>query len=422
MTNVRAVAARSVYNVLHNKTPLKEQTGQLHSHDRALWQELAYGTLRQHLKLKSLVDHFVQRPPKKQQAIILTLIEIGLYQLLFTDIPQYAALNETVNAAADLKCPELKGLVNAVLRKVLTDQFKLSDVIKKESEIYAHPQWLIKRLKKDYPKSYKNLLEANNQKPPIWLRVNTAVISPDKFGALLQEKGISVTSRAEPSAILLNSTAAISSIPGYEEGLFYVQDLSAQRAAVYLNPQPGERILDACAAPGGKTTHILELCNGNVDLTALDINPLRLERLEENLKRQHWKITVAKGSAANPEEWWDGKLFDRILIDAPCSGTGVIRRHPEIKFIRTEDEIHQLAQDQNNMLEALWGLLKNGGTLLYTTCSVLKEENSTQIQNFVYRHRNEAVWDELPVKQQITGENNQDGFFYARLIKKAPVA
>ncbi len=421
MINIRATATKSIHNVIFLKSSLHEQSLDIHGSDRALWQELVYGTLRLHLRLKAYADTFIKKTPKGRNAIILTLIEVGLYQLLYTNIPPYAAINETVNAASELKCSDLKGLVNAVLRKALANKDKISDQIKKESEIYAHPQWLIKRLKKDYPKSYKNILEANNNKPPIWLRVNIAKITLKKFESMLKDSNINVAEVIPPSAIKLKDSTQIISIPGYEEGLFYVQDLSAQRAVLYLDPKPKERILDACAAPGGKTTHILELCKGDVDLTALDIKPQRLEKLKENLKRQNWQIKVATGSASEPNSWWDGKLFDKILIDAPCSGTGVIRRHPEIKHVRTEEEIHILAKQQSEMLESLWPLLKKGGCMMYTTCSVLKEENATVINNFVYKYKNEVIWEELPVKQQLTGENDQDGFFYARLVKKEAI-
>lgn len=419
MINVRAIAARSVHNAIFHKCTLQEQTNNLTGSDRALWQELTYGTLRHHIKLLSVVSQMIEKTIKGKNAIINTLLEIGFYQLVYTKIPTYAVINETVNAASELQCDEFKGMVNAVLRKMLTNQDQLLAIIKKETEIYSHPQWLIKRIKKDYPKQYKDILEANNKKAPIWLRINLTKISLSDYVCKLEENNIAISEIIEPSAIKLANSVSIPTLPGFEDGLFYVQDISAQKAIHYLNPKPKERILDACAAPGGKTTHILEYCNGDVNLTALDVKPQRLEKLKENLKRQNWSINVIAGSAEDPESWWDGIPFDKILLDAPCSGTGVIRRHPEIKYIRSEDEIHSLANLQSIMLESLWNLLKIGGCLLYTTCSILKEENSTQINNFIYKHKNEVICEELPVKQQITGENDRDGFFYTKLIKKA---
>ena len=420
--NVRALAATICQKVIKNRVSLNTLLSDLSSNnDINFIQELSFGTIRYFNKLEGIYKHFLSKPIPKNCDEVNFILAIGTYQLLYTRVPAYAAINETVNALKSLKLTNFSGLVNAVLHKIEHEKLNIDSILKKESEIYSHPHWLIQTVKKDYPKQYKEILTANNQQAPFWLRINTNKISLAEYTELLNKEGIEIKTTNNISGICLYKYCDVNKLPGFKDGFCYIQDLAAQRATLLLAPHENERILDACAAPGGKTTHIVELCNGNVDLVALDIKTSRLAKLKENLKRNNCNIDVKQGSADNPSEWWDGKQFDRILIDAPCSGTGVIRRHPDIKFIRTEQNIQDLIQTQRNILESLWPLLKVGGTMLYATCSILKRENSTQINDFLYKHKNEAVVSNksTDIIQALPGTNDQDGFFYAKIKKIA---
>ena len=418
MNSIRSTAARAVHRVVTSRTPLDLDRESVPGKDRALLQEIVMGTLRNYQGICAVIRGLTASSKSRLDPLLEALLASGLYQLLYTGIPAYATVSETVNAARELHLGRASGLVNAVMRRAAAPDFRKEDMLKKEEEIYSCPPWLLRRLKTDHPERWQDILKASNSRPPMWIRVDLTRITRDEYTAKLDESGIAVADTAGDAGIKLAVTCPASRLPGIREGLCYVQDASAQAAAVYLDPQPGERILDACAAPGGKTTHILEITGGKALVDALDISSGRLLRLQENLKSRGLTIRVMEGDAADPAPWWDREPYDRILLDAPCSGTGVLRRHPDIKHIRTEKDIAKLAAGQQAMLEGLWTLLRPGGTLLYSTCSVLRQEDQDQIDAFLERHRDEACHLPLPESVHITGDGDRDGFFYAALARK----
>lgn len=315
-------------------------------------------------------------------------------------------------------CQESKGIVQERLQEVEARiaEFNASDAR------YLHPSWLLKRLQKAYPEQWQSIVEANNQRPPMWLRINRTHHSRDSWLALLDEAGMKGFPHADyPDAVRLETPAPVHALPGFEDGWVTVQDASAQGCMTWLAPQNGEHILDLCAAPGGKTTHILEVAP-EAQVVAVDIDEQRLSRVYDNLKRLGMKATVKQGDGRYPSQWCGEQQFDRILLDAPCSATGVIRRHPDIKWLRRDRDIPELAQLQSEILDAIWPHLKTGGTLVYATCSVLPEENSLQIKAFLQRTADAELCEtgtpEQPGKQNLPGAEEGDGFFYAKLIKK----
>ena len=404
----------------------------IEENDRSLIQAMSYGVVRLLPRLEYIADQLISKPLKTKDYDVVLLILSGLYQLIEMRIPDHAAVSETVKVTKALKKPWSKNLVNAVLRnyqrqaEALTNQIKNNEVAE-----FAHPQWWLNIIKKNWPdeKRWQKILQANNQNPPMTLRVNTAHIKREDYLKLLERNEITATAaKYSPDAIYLNKPVPVNSLPLFEEGKVSIQDEAAQLAAILLDPQKGERILDACAAPGGKTIHLLEREN-EIDLLALDIEESRLVRVQENLDRTQLKAQLLAANAFDPDSWWDKKPFDRILLDAPCSASGVIRRHPDIKLLRQQDDIPRLVQDQALILDALWPLLKSGGMLLYATCSVLAEENTLQIQHFLQQHADAEL---QPInsdwgQQQIAGtqilpgdndENGMDGFFYALIQKR----
>jgi 16S rRNA (cytosine967-C5)-methyltransferase len=297
-----------------------------------------------------------------------------------------------------------------------------SQALLDEAVRFLHPDWLLKRLQKAWPQQWEAIVEANNQRPPMWLRVNRNHHSRDEWLKLLEEAGMSAHTHPDyPDAVRLATPAPVHALPGFEEGWVTVQDASAQGCMTWLTPQNGERILDLCAAPGGKTTHILEVAP-LASVMAVDIDEQRLSRVYDNLKRLGMKAEVKQGDGRTPAQWCGDTQFDRILLDAPCSATGVIRRHPDIKWLRRDRDIKELAQLQSEILDAIWPHLKTGGTLVYATCSVLPEENSQQISAFLKRTPNARLQltgtPEQPGKQNLPGAEEGDGFFYAKLIKE----
>ena len=397
--------------------------------DRGLIQAISYGVIRLYPRLKFIANQLLSKPLKKKDHDVFLLILSGLYQLIEMRIPDHAAVSETVKITKALKKPWAKNLVNAVLRnyqrqaETLTNQIKNNEVAQ-----FAHPQWWLNIIKKSWPeeKCWQQILQANNLNPPMTLRINTRHIKREAYLKLLEQNEITATTaKHSPDAIYLDKPAAVNSLPLFKEGKVSVQDEAAQLAAILLDPQKGDRILDACAAPGGKTIHLLEK-EKDIDLLALDIKETRLQKIQENLDRCHLKAQLIAANALNPNDWWDKKPFDRILLDAPCSASGVIRRHPDIKLLRQQDDIEKLMQDQAQILHALWPLLKSGGMLLYVTCSVLAEENTLQIQDFLQQHADAELqpinsdWGQELVagKQILPGEDGMDGFFYALIQKR----
>lgn len=396
--------------------------------ERNFTQNLVLGTLRWQVRLEAIRDHLVKKKLKAKDEDINQLILLGLYQILYMNTSEHAAVSETVAILPKLKKPWAKGLVNGILRNFLRDKEVIcAQVDLKPAYRYAHPQWMVRELRKAYPNDWETVLAANNEIAPLTLRVNTMQQTREAF--LDKLAGVEVKAAIHPAApqgVLLQQSVDIASLPTYEEGGFSVQDPAAQQAANLLMPLPGERILDACAAPGGKTTHLLELSNNQARVFALEKEPERLERLSENLYRLELEAEYQAGDASLPESWWDGELFDKILLDAPCSATGIIRRHPDIKWHRTEEDIEELVVIQAAILKALWPLLKPGGKLLYATCSILPHENTRQMQSFLTEEptakeiKIEADWGEssdTPGRQILPGSNGMDGFFYCLLEK-----
>jgi 16S rRNA (cytosine967-C5)-methyltransferase len=390
--------------------------------DRALAQAMAYGVLRWYWRLDWLLSQLLQTPLKKRDSDIQTSLQLGLYQILEMRIPDHAAVAETVNLADQLKKTWAKKLINGVLRNFLRQRETLLARMQEHTVARtAHPTWLLKQLQQDWPQHWEGITAANNTNPPMTLRVNAAQYERPTYLARLAESGIeaSVAPHTE-SGLTLVEPVATECLPGFNEGAVSVQDAAAQLAAQLLDAQPEDQVLDACAAPGGKTAHILER-----QPRLANLSPARLLRVDENLQRLGLNATSVAGDARRPTTWWDQKPFDRILLDAPCSASGVIRRHPDIKLLRRADDLPPLVQLQVQILNALWPLLKSGGMLLYVTCSVLQQENSQQIQRFLATHTDarlipiSATWghNQLAGRQILPGEDEMDGFFYACIHK-----
>ncbi|WP_034917436.1 16S rRNA (cytosine(967)-C(5))-methyltransferase RsmB [Erwinia sp. 9145] len=425
-TNLRSVAAQSIEKVveqgqsLSNVLPAAQKS--LADKDGALLQELCYGVLRTLPQLEWVIGQLMERPLTGKQRSVHFLIMVGLYQLMFTRIPAHAALAETVEGAIMLKRQQFKGVINGVLRQFQRKQQTLMSEMNEGDQKYLHPGWLLERLKRAWPAQWQQIVEANNQRPPMWLRVNRQHHARDAWLALLQETGKNAEPHPEHTdALRLDTPCPVSQLPGFEQGWVTVQDASAQGCVDLLAPQNGETILDLCAAPGGKTTHILEAAP-QANVMAVDIDTHRLERIVENLKRLRMTAEVKTGDGRYPEQWCGETRFDRILLDAPCSATGVIRRHPDIKWLRRDRDIPELATLQMTILDAIWPHLKVGGTLLYATCSVLPEENHMQIAAFLKRHNdaelNETDHADQPGRQVFPDQTGGDGFYYAKLVKK----
>jgi 16S rRNA (cytosine967-C5)-methyltransferase len=424
----RAAAARCLASVVHGKSlarqlPLYQQ--QIPAKDHALLSQLCYGTLRIYPKLLAIGEQLLQRPLKNKDQDIHMLLLLGGYQLMETRIPDHAAVDATVKACVALKKPWAKNLVNGVLRQWQRRQDKLLSHLS-DAALASHPGWLYDTIKTAWPAQSETVFAANNQQPPLCLRVNLARISRDAYLQQLQDAGFaaSKTDHAD-SGIRLEQAVGVDALPGFNEGLVSIQDESAQLAAGLLAPEPGMRILDACAAPGGKTCHLLEHQPEVGEVVAIDRDPERLDKIRQNLVRLRLNATTLAADAGDPARWWDGQPFDHILLDAPCSATGVIRRNPDIKVLRTAEQIDGFARQQLRLLSSLWPCLKPGGWLLYSTCSILPTENQEVINTFL-NNAEDAI--EYPFaadwgiacrngRQILPAPNGPDGFYYARLRK-----
>ncbi len=424
-----AMALSEVFRQGHSLTSvLPRWQTQLSAKDRPLLQELCYGVLRWQPRLDALASQLLKKPFKTKDMDVHALVLLGFYQMIYLRVPDHAAVSATVAVTTALKKQWARGLVNGVLRNFQRQSESLLATLD-ESPVsrWAHPHWFIEKLRHAYPEQWQTVLAANNQYPPLVLRVNRAKISRDDYQQQLLAVGIE--SKPTPhckEGLILTRAVDVETLPGFVDGEVSVQDSAAQLAAGLLAAEPGDYILDACAAPGGKTAHVLE-CQPTVEMVALDQDGGRLERLHNNLQRLQLQATVVTADAAAPELWWDGRLFDRIMLDAPCSATGVIRRHPDIKLLRRADDIAVLATLQGKILRALWPLLKPGGRLLYITCSVLPQENVRQLNAFCREQGDaqelliSAPWGEAQTigRQILPGESDMDGFYYACLQKEA---
>ncbi|MGM3172721.1 16S rRNA (cytosine(967)-C(5))-methyltransferase RsmB [Dickeya lacustris] len=423
--NLRSIAANALVQVVEQGQSLSHILPALQrdisDKDRALLQEICFGVLRVLSELEWYIHQLMAKPLTGKQKNLHYLLMVGLYQLTYTRIPAHAALAETVNGAVALKRPQLKGLINGVLRQFQRQQEELTSRVRNTPAYYSHPDWLLLRLKAAYPDQWEQLVVANNQHPPMWLRVNRLHHTRETYLALLQEQGINAHPHNRyADAINLETPCAVNQLPGFAQGWVTVQDASAQGCVHWLAPQNGEDILDLCAAPGGKTTHILEAAP-QARVMAVDVDEQRLKRVYENLQRLNQHADVKCGDGRTPSLWCGDKQFDRILLDAPCSATGVIRRHPDIKWLRRDSDINELSALQQAILEAIWPHLKKGGTLVYATCSILPEENQQQITSFLQRHADASLRDtgntSRPGIQNLPSALDGDGFFYAKLVK-----
>lgn len=423
--NLRSIAAKAISQVLDQgqslSTVLPGLQKNISEKDRGLLQELCFGTLRVLPQLEWCLQQLMAKPLTGKQRTLHYLLMVGIYQLVHTRIPPHAALAETVEGAVALKRPQLKGLINGVLRQFQRQQDDLIQRMENTDSRYLHPSWLLNRIKKAYPEQWQQIIEANNQRPPMWLRVNRAHHSRDEYLVLLQEAGIDAAPHPDyADALRLFTPSAVTELPGFADGWVTVQDASAQGSVDLLDPQNGEMILDLCCAPGGKTTHILEAAP-KAHVLAVDVDKQRLLRVNENLQRLKLHAEVKQGDGREPQSWAGDREFDKILLDAPCSATGVIRRHPDIKWLRRDSDIAELAGLQREILEAIWPRLKTNGVMVYATCSILPEENSLQISAFLRDHPEAQLVEtgdiNNPGKQNLPHAEDGDGFYYAKLIK-----
>ncbi len=399
----------------------------LPAQERALLQELCYGVLRWGPRLEMLLARLMPKPLRDKERAVYGLLLVGLYQLFYTRIPPYAAVAATVDAARALGKPWAAGLINAVLRGAQKGGVALlAEVDRDESAASAHPVWLLDMLRAGRSDDWRSIVAANNERAPMFLRVNRRRGERAVYLARLAAAGIEAAAVPHTECgVLLARPLDVDQLPGFADGAVSVQDGAAQLAAELLDPQAGERILDACAAPGGKTCHILERQPALLELVALDQDAVRVGRVHENLARLGLTARVIVDDATRPDAWWDGVSFERILLDAPCAGLGVIRRHPDIKYLRRREDIAALTGLQGRLLDAMWPLLRAGGKLVYATCSVLPQENEMQIERFLNQHADareqviDAGWGRALRHGRLIlpGEAGMDGFYYACLEK-----
>ena len=398
--------------------------------DRAFARHLAYGALRWLSALDWLSSQMLRKPLKRKDRDVHRLVLIGLWQLWKGDTAPHAAIHETAEAARTMGKPWAVSLVNAVLRRFQRERDDWLTELQKTEERFAHPAWLLAVLKSDWPDDWEAIAHANNRAGPLWLRMNARFEIGETIEGL-QNAGFEVDRHATASeAARVNPSAPVHALPGFASGRISVQDPAAQLAVSLLGAEDQHRVLDACAAPGGKTGHLLERVPG-IRLTAIDQSASRIDMIRENLQRlglaREDSVKLLAADAAEPDDWWDRQPYDRILLDAPCTATGVIRRHPEIKWLRTPAQVESAVRLQARLLERLWPLLRPGGILLYATCSVLRDENERQIRRFLEAHP-EADPAEIELAcghgrqgrcQILPGEEEMDGFFYARMLKES---
>ncbi len=420
------IAAITVSNVLSGRNLTLALSDALKSYPVATPQQrgaaadLSYGTLRFYGEVNAYITQLLEKPLSNEH--ITALLLVALYQLLHDKADNFTVVNQAVKAASYAKPKWAKGLVNGVLRNFLRQKDILAEAIKNdEVALYSYPQWWINRLKSQYLPAWQSILEIGNQHPPMTLRVNARKSSAQEYCQLLARQNIEAT-QLGAQAVMLNRPLPVEQIPGFADGVVSVQDYGAQLAAHLLDLQPNMRVLDACAAPGGKTGHILELCD--VSLTSLDNDVSRLSRVESNLKRLNLKANLLLGDAAT---WKADKSFDRILADVPCTASGIVRRHVDIKWLRREADLVSFSQQQSLILQQLWQLLAKGGKLLYVTCSIFNEENQQQIDRFLLKNQDATQYPIILTNEldkniqiqhgQLIPTSQHDGLFYALLQK-----
>ncbi|MEX2474537.1 16S rRNA (cytosine(967)-C(5))-methyltransferase RsmB [Marinobacter sp.] len=426
---MRALAARVLQSVENGQSLtqcLPPALSQLPPNERPELQALCYGTCRWFHRLEDELSQRLNKPLRKQDRMVHHLMLVALFQLRYSQQATYAVLNETVEACRALGKPNLTGLVNGVLRSAEREGAPEPET---DAARFSHPLWMVEKLRHNWPDDWQAILEANNAQAPMTLRVNALRFSRQDYLGQLADAGIQATATAfAPHGIQLATPVPVDRLPWFADGAVSVQDEAAQLCTTLLDLAPGQRVLDACAAPGGKTCAILEACGELGDVVAIDESAERLPRVQENLDRLDLHATLQEADAAAVDQWWDGQPFDRILLDVPCSASGVIRRHPDIKLLRRESDIVPLASIQLGLLDAMWSILKPGGRLVYATCSVFPQENHRIIQRFL-KHQTAAtlVAPEVPWghdmtagRQLLPNPDSHDGFFYAVLEKPEP--
>ncbi len=429
MQNSRSIATKILSQVIWQKRSLtdcltKQLVNLTDSRERALAQELCYGVLRWLLRLQAITHQLLHKKLKDNDIQILLLI--GLYQLIYLRTPPYAAIAATVEVTRILKKPKTTGLVNAILRNFQRNSEEILAIVDNNIEAkLSHPGWILEHLQADWPEQWEAIATANNVHPPMTLRLNTKLMARDKYIATLKELDIAANITPYTNyGITLTEPVDIRKLPGFagKDAYVSVQDGAAQLAAEFLDVPEGARVLDACAAPGGKTAHLLE-CYNMKALLAIDNQASRVSLLHDTLQRLNLTAQTKCADVCQPDDWWNGKQFDRILLDVPCSASGVIRRHPDIKHLRQPEDIDNLVAQQALLLDTLWPLLAPGGKLLYVTCSVFAAENYLQIQDFLakYSDANEVELTTECGHQQMYGRqilpDEFDGFYYACLSK-----
>jgi 16S rRNA (cytosine967-C5)-methyltransferase len=432
--NTRALAANILGTLLQGKSSLSQllaaQTTGLDRRDRAFVAELCYGTLRFHPELSGLVAQLLKKPMKAKDSDVQALLLLGAYQLRYMRVPDHAAISETVAATRALGKPWAKGLANAVLRNLQRRHAELDGKLKQSAKL-NHPPWILDKLQQQWSAHWQDIVTANNQPPPMTLRVNRRQHSREAYQQILSQAGIAAQPcRFSDDGMQLQQACDVSDLPGFDTGSCSVQDEASQLVAslligeAYQAQAPRLHILDSCCAPGGKTAHLLEHSQA-LDLDAVDIDEHRLLRVTQNLERLELSANIITGDARKPATWWGGEHYDAILLDAPCSASGVIRRHPDIKILRQPQDLATLASQQTALLNALWPCLKPGGKLLYTTCSIFDEENGQVVGAFIDATADathqpiDADWGYACVygRQLLPHVDAHDGFYYAGLRK-----
>ncbi len=430
MLSVRTAATQVLAQILAAKGSLSSllpaASAKIADNDRPLLQELCFGTCRFYPQLQAYTECLLDKPLRAKDNDVQALLLLGLYQLLHTRIPDHAAIGETVEVTRAINKPWATSLVNGVLRNFQRDNHKINELLAENRAFQSnHPAWMEAMISKCWPAQFDQLIAANNQHPPFSLRVNTRKISRDHYLELLHSMDIAARATPfSPYGVTLEQACDPRKLPHFAEGWLSVQDEAAQLSGDLLELSPNLRVLDACSAPGGKTGHLLEL-EPSLQVTALDADERRLARVRENLGRLGVSATILCGDGTKPDSWWDGEYYDRILLDAPCSATGIIRRHPDIKVLRTPEELDRLGELQTQLLASLWPLLKPGGTLLYATCSIMPKENTRVMEAFIARQQDasceqlDMAWGlEQPCGRQLLPQaGGHDGFYYARLHK-----
>lgn len=418
LAKVQTLAAQSITEVSSGRnlqdalTEIFSANPNLSLSEKGALQDMAYGCQRYAGSLRFMLAQMLSKPITQPE--LENILVVALYQLNHTRNAPHAVVNEAVEAVAHISSGRLRSFGNAILRRFLREKDKLNALCKKDDIArYNHPKWWIQYLQNHYPKHWNNIITSTQSHPPLTLRVNCRRTDAESHLAVLTQAGIDAKALSE-YAIRLNEALPVNRIPGFAEGLVSVQDFGAQQAALILAPQNGERILDACAAPGGKTGHILELADCN--LTALDIDKTRLARVCNNLERLGFQTgtNIQCADAQNTSAWYDGHPFDAILADVPCTASGVTKRHPDIKWLRRPTDALKTARQQEALLDSLWRVLKPGGRMLFATCSIFTEENGSQLHKFLNRHT-DAHCSEARV---LLPNNNQDGFYYALIQKQ----